>query len=282
MADEPRGTAMKYRFGEMTWPEVREAARAGRVAVLPVATIEDHGHHLPIDTDVLLCTTVCERGVALVPQEAVLVPPVIHGYSPHHLDFPGTLTIDPHTFIKYVLDVTKSLAHHGLTRILLVNGHGSNTPFCEIVARLTVVETGGQALALAVNHWGINTVAEVVGRIRESPLGGMSHACELETSMYLAIRPELVDMERAVAEVNPWPTTSIPARTDLVAGRSPGSSAVAWMPYWSTFSESGVRGDATLASAEKGAQILDAAAEGLATLIRELRALELPPRVDHH
>lgn len=274
--------ATKYRFGEMTWPEVREAANAGRVAVLPVATIEDHGYHLPVDTDVVLCTTVCERGVALVPEEAVLVPPVMHGYSPHHMDFPGTLTIDPHTFIDYVLGVTLSLAHHGFHRILIVNGHGSNTPFCEIVARLTVVKTEGKAIAMAVNHWGINTVAEVSEKIRESPLGGMSHACELETAMYLAIHPELVDMERAVAEMHPWPTTSIPPASDLVAGRAPGSSAVAWMPYWSQLTDSGVRGDATLATAEKGARFLAAAAEGLAALVRELRTLEMPARVDHH
>src|SRR4051794_19375638 len=112
------GRVMKYRYGEMTWPEIREAARAGRVAILPVATIEDHGHHLPIDTDVLLCTTVCERGAALIPEECVLVPPVIHGYSPHHMDFPGTLTVNGRTFIDYVLDLTKSLAHHGFNRIL--------------------------------------------------------------------------------------------------------------------------------------------------------------------
>jgi creatinine amidohydrolase len=282
MSEAISAASAKYRFGEMTWPEVREAARAGRVAILPVATIEDHGHHLPLDTDVVLCTTVCERGAALIPDACVLVPPVLHGYSPHHMDFPGTLTIDGHTFIKYVLDITKSLAHHGFTRILIVNGHGSNTPFCEVIARLTVVEAGGQALAMAVNHWGLNTVREVVGRIRESPPGGISHACELETSMYLAIRPELVDMSQAVAEVKPYATRSIPAWTDLVAGRPADSSIVAWMPYWSTFSTTGVRGDATKATAAKGEQILAAAAEGLAQLIQELRQLEIGPRVDHH
>ncbi len=282
MADATSAASVKYRFGEMTWPEVRDAAKAGRVAIVPVATIEDHGHHLPIDTDVVLCTTVCERGAALIPSECVLVPPVIHGYSPHHMDFPGTLTIDPHTFIKYVLDVTKSLAHHGFDRILIVNGHGSNTPFCEIIARLTVIETKGEAVAMAVNHWALNTVRALVTEIRDSPPGGISHACELETSMYLAIKPELVDMSQAVSEIDPWPTESIPAFNDLVAGPAPGSSGVAWMPYWSTFSKTGVRGDATKATAEKGAAILDAAAEGMVQLVREMRRLEIKPRVDHH
>lgn len=281
MGDSARGS-IKYRYGEMTWPEVRAAAQARRVAILPVATIEDHGHHLPIDTDVVLCTAVCERGAARIPDQCVLVPPVLHGYSPHHMDFPGTLTVDGRTFIDYVLDLTKSLAHHGFTRILLVNGHGSNTPFCEVIARLTVVETGGQAIAAAVNHWGINTVRQLVGELRESPPGGISHACELETSMYLAIKPELVDMSQAVCEMNPYPTRSIPAWSDLVAGRPPESSQVAWMPYWSTFSRTGVRGDATKATREKGERILAAAAEGLAELVREFRHLEIAPRVDHH
>lgn len=123
---------------------------------------------------------------------------------------------------------------------------------------------------------------EVVERIRESPPGGISHACELETSMYLAIKPELVDMSQAVAEMTPYPTRSIPAWTDLVAGRPAEASAVAWMPYWSTLSTSGVRGDATKATAAKGEQILAAAAEGLAQLVTELRHLEIGPRVDHH
>ena len=276
------GATVKYRYGEMTWREVRDAAAAGRVAILPVATIEDHGHHLPIDTDVVLCTTVCERGAALIPDECVLVPPVIHGYSPHHMDFPGTLSIDGHTFIKYVLDVTKSLAHHGFTRILIVNGHGSNTPFCEVIARLTVVETGGKALAMAVNHWALNTVIKLFTEIRDSPPGGASHACELETSMYLAIKPELVDMSQAEADMNPYPTKSIPSWNDLVAGRPADASGVAWMPYWSTFSKVGVRGDPTKATREKGEQILAAGAEGLTQLVRELRQLEVGPRVDHH
>ncbi|HXW52298.1 MAG TPA: creatininase family protein, partial [Candidatus Acidoferrales bacterium] len=141
----------EYTYGEMTWPHVREAAAQGRVAVIPVATVEDHGPHLPVDTDVRLCCAACERAVAQVPDRAILIPPVIHGYSPHHMDFPGPITIGWDTFIKYVLDVCKSVVAHGFRRLLIVNGHGSNTPFVEIVARLTVVETG--ALAAAVNYW---------------------------------------------------------------------------------------------------------------------------------
>ena len=132
---------MKYRYAEMIWHEIRDAAQAGRVAVLPVAIHEDHGPHLPVDTDVVLATGICERAVARIPEEAVLVPAVTHGYSPHHMDFHGTLTITWDTFIRYVKDVACSLAHHGFTKILIVNGHGSNASPLDLAARLTVLET---------------------------------------------------------------------------------------------------------------------------------------------
>ena len=144
---------MKHRYAEMLWNECRDAAAAGRVAVLPVATYEDHGPHLPIDVDVVLTTEICDRAVARIPEEAVLAPPVPHGYSPHHMDFHGTLTIGWDTFIRYVRDVCCSLAHHGFERILIVNGHGSNTSPLDMSARLSNMEYDGKILCAAVNHW---------------------------------------------------------------------------------------------------------------------------------
>ena len=87
----------------------------------------------------LLCTEICDRAVSKIPDEAVLIPPVNHGYSPHHMDFPGTLTIGWETFVHYVRDICVSLAHHQFKHILIVNGHGSNTALLEMAARLTVL-----------------------------------------------------------------------------------------------------------------------------------------------
>jgi creatinine amidohydrolase len=266
---------VKYRYGELTWPEVKEAAEAGKVAVVPVATIEDHGRHLPIDTDVRLCTAVCEEAVSRAADRAVLIPPINHGYSPHHMDFPGPITIGAETFIRYGVDVCRSLAHHGFKRILIVNGHGSNTPFVDIMARLTVVETG--ALAAAVNYWAAPGVREAAESLRESDkVGGMNHACEFETSLYLALRPELVDMSKAVREIGHRPTKNY--WTDLVAGDGP----LVMMEHWSALSESGVMGDPTKATAEKGARLLDAAAGGIVELIDEMRARPPARRREHH
>jgi creatinine amidohydrolase len=266
---------MKYRYGEMTWPEIREAAAAERLAVVPIATIEDHGHHLPVDTDLLLCNAVCELAVERASDRAVLVPAINHGYSPHHMDFPGPITIGAETLIRYGVDVCKSLAHHGFRRILIVNGHGSNTPFTDIIARLTVVETG--ALAAAVNYWAAPGVREAAESLRESEkVGGMNHACEFETSLYLSLRPDLVDMAKAVHELSHRPSKNY--WTDLVAGDGP----LTMMEPWSALSETGVMGDPTKASAEKGRVLLDAAANGIVELIDEMRRRKPAIRKDHH
>jgi creatinine amidohydrolase len=115
--------------------------------------------------------------------------------------------------------------------------------------------------------------------VRESDFGGMSHACELETSLYLAIHPELVQMEKAVDERSPLPASF---QTDLNLGKRADGSLATLMPYWSTMSVSGVRGDATRATREKGEQLLEGAIEGLIELIGELKSTALRARRDHH
>lgn len=277
MPPEAKNTAavkQKYRYGEMTWPEVKAAAARPCVAIVPIATLEDHGLHLPIDTDLLLCESVCELAASRAPDRVVLVPPINHGYSPHHMDFPGAITIGAHTLIEYGLDVCKSLAHHGFERMLIVNGHGSNAPFIDVIARLCVVQTG--ALAAAVNYWAAPGVREAAESLRESPVGGMNHACEFETSLYLALRPELVDMTKAVDESSHRPSKNY--WTDLIAG----DGALAMMEHWSQLSESGVMGDPTKATAEKGRALLDATVNGIVELVDELLARKRPARTDHH
>ena len=209
----------------------------------------------------------------------MLVPAVPHGYSPHHMDFHGTLTIGWDTFIRYVKDVCCSLAHHGFKRILVVNGHGSNTSPLDLAARLSVIEYGGGILCASVNHWDVRRIKEEGEKIRDSDYGGTSHAGEYETSLYLAMKPELVDMSRAVDERSPL---SPSFRTDLISGRHPEGSAARLIPYWSQQTASGVMGDATRATVEKGERFLAAAVDGLVELIRELKQQEIPPRRDQH
>ena len=128
----------KYLFGQMTWPEVKEAAKEERVAVVPVAMIEEHGHHLPVDTDLILAAEICYRAGATSPDDMVIIPAINHGYAPHQMDFPGVISISSETFINYVVDVCNSLAHQGFKKILLMNGHGSNVPLLKVATGQTM------------------------------------------------------------------------------------------------------------------------------------------------
>jgi len=256
-------------YERLTWPEVRRAAEEERVCLIPVATLEDHGPHLPIDTDLRLTAEICRRTAEAAPEAIVLLPPVPHGYSPHHMDFPGPITIGWDTFTRYLVDIGRSLAHHGFRRMLFLNGHGSNQNLVEMAARLVGLEHPA-VLAAAAFHSSSAETAAVIASVRESGPGGMAHACELETSMYLAIDPDAVSMEKAVDE------RGFPAGDHAFMDWSDGPLKI--MPWWSAFSRTGVQGDATKATAEKGRALLDAAVTECVAYVRELLEKPLPER----
>jgi creatinine amidohydrolase len=256
-------------YERLTWPEVRRAAGEDRVALIPVATLEDHGPHLPIDADLRITAEICLRAAEEAADEVVLLPPIPHGYSPHHMDFPGPITIGWDTFTRYCTDVGLSLAHHGFRRLLYMNGHGSNQNLVEMAARLVMVERP-EALAAAAFYLGSPEGAAAVEEARESDRGGLAHACELETSIYLALDPDAVDMSKAVDE------RSYPEGPHAWLDWSDGSLKL--MPWWSSFSRTGVQGDPTKATAEKGKALLDAAVAECLAYVRELKAKPMPER----
>jgi len=267
-----------YRYEHMTWEEINDAVRAGRVALMPVGTIEDHGPHLPVDTDVVIASAFCERAARLAPQEIALLPCVRVGYSPHHIDFPGTLTIRWNTFVEYLADITRGLAHHGFTKILMVNGHGSNRPLVEMAARITVVEHPHVHCAYT-SWWDLHDVRAAFNAVRASRV--TSRACEAETSVYLAVDGSRVRMDKAAAD-NTYQQS--PHFWGDLMGRKPDSAFKnpLWMTeYWSADSTNGIKGDPTAATAEKGEAALAAGAAEIVEIIRELRERPVKPRVPH-
>jgi creatinine amidohydrolase len=257
-------------YERLAWPEVRRAAGENRVCLIPVGTLEDHGLHLPIDTDVRIVAEICRRAATEVPDRTVLLPPVTHGYSPHHMDFPGPITIAWDTFTRYCTDVGRSLARHGFRRMLFLNGHGSNQNLVEMAARLVMIdhpEVHSAAAFYLTSRAGIAAVE----RIRESPPGGMAHADELETSIYLHLDPDAVDMSRAVDEQG-YPEGEN-ARLEWWADGS-----LKLMPWWSSFSRTGVQGAPSQATAEKGRAFLDAAVAECVGYVDELLSKPLPSR----
>jgi creatinine amidohydrolase len=265
-------------YGEHTWLELRELARRDDiVAVIPAATLEDHGYHLPIDTDVRLVEAIARGAVekfnAQDGAKALLCPTQVHGYTPHHLDFPGSVTLRWNVFVESLIDQGRSLIHHGFDRILIVNGHGSNIPLVNMAARLLNVEHRTAICASSFYLTGAESL-RVLDEHRTSGLGGMAHACELETSLYLAIRPDLVQMERAVTE--------IPASYTKHVFMDWTDGPLSFMPHWSAITESGVTGDAAAGTVEKGRIWLEQARKEIAEFIGEVAVRPRNPGVDHH
>ena len=186
-----------YLYQHYTWPELAAVVKRQPVVVLPVGSVEDHGPHLPLDTDNFLIWSVCEEAAKRANGEILLLPIIPYGFETHHMDFPGTIDIEMEHLLHFVLDVTKSVARHGFKRILIADGHGSNMPILELVARRTNLETE----SLCATFIWPSLALEQIRKARESPRGGMSHACELETSVYLFLDSQRVQMDKAVREV---------------------------------------------------------------------------------
>jgi creatinine amidohydrolase len=265
--------AAKYRYEEFTWPEIKEAVADNRVAVLPVGTIEQHGPHLPLLTDVITATEMSRRAVERIATEAVLLPSVYYAFNEHHLDFPGTIAVAGDTFINYVSDIGKSLAHHGFRKILLVNGHGSNVPFLDIAARNI---TNHSAAICAMVPWWSLVPKTLLAEVRESEFpGGMAHGCELETSVLLYLRGDLVQMDKAEKDM---PVQ----RSEFFYWDLQAPSPVFFQEFFSRYSRTGTLGDPTKATLDKGRRFTEAVVDQMVRLIRELRVRRIEPRVDHH
>jgi len=260
-----------YHYAELTWPEIREAAREGRVVVLPVGSTEQHGPHLPLEVDSFLCHQVCQGAAALAADDVLLMPQLSYGFNWHHIDFPGTIGIGWDNFVRFLLDIIRSVAHHKFSKMLIVNGHGSNRTLVEVAARQATMDN--PIICAACDYFEV--ARDAVHEVRESPQGWVAHADEIETSLYLYLRPEGVRRDLMQAENNMLPSEFW--WQDLEGG-----ARVGMMEWWSTFSHSGVLGDPTKASAEKGERLYRAVTEQLAALIRELKTRPIRPREDHH
>lgn len=263
---------MQTDYGKLSWEEVRDIDK-DRVVILNVSATEDHGPHMPLDTDTVLGMAVAEGVAKAIPDHVLVMPPISYGFNEHHKDFPGVIWIQPETLIAFVTDVTKSLAHHGFRRILLLNSHGSNHPVLDLAARKTVIETG--ILCVSASYW--NLCSDKINAVRASDIGGIAHAGEFEAAIYKYLHPDLVHLEKAQNQ-NLHDGKSKFFNLDLARG---GGKAML-MRWWSSVSPDGTMGDPALATAENGEAFLKAAIEETADLVREIRELPLLERQDHH
>jgi creatinine amidohydrolase len=254
----------------MTWPEVDEAIGRGVDAVLlPIGTTEQHGPHMPLDTDCFIARSLSTRAAELGEAQglSILVAPTLNvTLSWYHMQFPGSLRLSTTTFLQVFREVCDSLVHHGLERIVAVNGHGGN------IAALTVavnhyLETTGRRVFLA-QWWDL--ASDVLAEVE----GPLIHAEEAETSLALALG-QRVHLDRATRDAYdrggavreaglPW--TSL-GRYEM---RPKGPGVIVPMDMLRDITASGVVGDATRASRELGGRMLEAVVPRVVQVCREI------------
>ena len=229
-------------LGDLTWVEAEEMIRVVPLVVVPFgAGAKEHGPHLPMNADAVVMEYLCKQAVDSLP--VLVIPPILHGWFPAFRDFPGTEVADPDIFREYVQEVALSLVKQGAQRIVFLNtgiSRATGLPI-SIAAREIRTETGTPTLVVS---WD-DMETEEVNEIQEQITGG--HADEMETSIHLYLQPDMVHMDRAVADYGRSAGEQQPGYAPGLFARDPEDPA---------YSETGVFGDPTLATADKGKRVL--------------------------
>jgi len=246
-----------FYLGELTWLDVEEFLKAHKTVMVPVGSCEQHGPHLPLDTDAYdafwLSLKAAEKA-----QCALVAPPIYYGVSLHHMDFPGTITLSPQTLEQVAYEVGVCLTKHGFNKILFENGHGGNTPALEAAAQRIKAETNA---FVAIDT--VSLIPDFVEKFIETPYD--AHAGEFETSTTLANRENLVVKERIAK-----PQLTLPKSKYTKIGLKEAGPKVSWAFRTKELSNTGVIGDPTKASKDKGEKAWKLAIERLVDFLKEL------------
>jgi creatinine amidohydrolase len=240
---------------ELTAEELREKAAKDAVVVLPVASMEQHGPHLPVGVDTILCGGVCKLAAERAGDVDVVVAPTLWcGMAEHHMAFGGTFTFDIPTYRAVLLALLKSIERHGFHRVVIVNGHGGN-----IAALAAFLPDFARETPLSIRATTYFLLAQEAMAPFMDDQVSVLHACEVETSMMMVLAPETVRNER-LAEAFGMLDADLTALTRPTVGR--------YQPF-REMTQTGVIGDARKATPEKGTAFFDAAADALAKLLSD-------------
>jgi creatinine amidohydrolase len=254
-------------FPYLTWTDIEAMAdKPDVVVVQPVGAIEQHGPHLPLIVDSAICATVVGRALqrldAAIP--AFSLPPLCYGKSNEHWHFPGTVTLSAETLMRVLYEVGESVYRAGFRKFVLVNAHGGQPQVMEIVAR-DLHQQYADFMVFPLFLWGVPNCADELLSAKELEFG--IHAGDAETSMMSCILPDQVRHERAVAEFPP----ELPQGSLL---SMEGALPFAWVTR--DLTQSGVLGDATIATPEKGERLLDSLVNGWVKVLAEIHNFTQP------
>lgn len=254
-------------FPYLTWQQVEDMPNKDRVVILqPIGAIEQHGPHLPLVVDAAIATAVLGKALTLLAEDipAYALPPLYYGKSNEHWHFPGTITLSAQTLRQVLLESSASLYQAGFRKLVWINGHGGQPQVLEMAARdLHQVHADLQVFPLFA--WNVPNPAAEMLTSKELELG--IHAGDAETSLMLSLLSEQVDMSKAVCE---YPH-ALPENSLL---SMEGALPFAWVTR--DLTRSGVLGDATTATQEKGDRLLAALAEGWVRVIEEIYHFQQP------
>ena len=231
----------------LTWPEVKTLDFNSLIVVFPTGSFEQHGPHLPFTTDTDIVTAIAEGVERAMNDRVLLLPTLWPGLSTHHMHFPGTMDVPQPVYIQLVTELGKSMVSMGAKKVFVLNGHGGNdTP---LRAALRELKTAApQTKFVFASYWSL--AGKTLRDVRESEIGGMGHACEMETSVMLHLHPDRVHLDRAVRDGPPH--TDVYRQADMQLARP-----VFFVNEFHEVTQSGVMGHPDLASAEKGKRFLD-------------------------
>jgi creatinine amidohydrolase len=254
----------------LTWTDIAALAdRENTVIVLPTGSMEQHGPHLPCAVDTIICSGVMGHALARLPAAvpAFAMAPVVYGKSEEHLHFPGTITLTGETLLATMVEILESTYRSGFRKVLIVNGHGGQPQIMEMAARELRLRHG-DSIVVPHSTWRVPHVGGRYFSDREKRLA--MHAGHGETAIMLALAPDTVHMERAVANYPP----EFPSKLLSPDGRP----ACAWTSR--DFGTSGVIGDPLPATREQGEAILESLATSWAQAITELHEARWPARAE--
>jgi creatinine amidohydrolase len=252
---------------EMSWEEFDRSRKEAVAALIPIGSIEEEGPHLPLGVDVLVAVEVARRVAHRLP--VIILPEISIGYSEWHKGFPGTLSLSISTLTQMLREICGDLVEQGLNRIVFINPHvGNETPIMEVAVEL---RRRSSARVAMFHLWAIaNEMAKDMGGLIEKKF---AHGGEMMTSVMLALHPDLVHMERAVKEFE---------RPVMEGVKQEGSFKVLFKNRHVNFyclskelTNSGVMGDPTHATREKGEIIVKAWVDLICDFIKEFKEVQI-------
>ncbi|HZZ42888.1 MAG TPA: creatininase family protein [Tepidisphaeraceae bacterium] len=258
---------------EHSWPQI-QSLNKNLPVIIPLGSIEQHGHHLPLIVDTAQVTAVADRAEKSLGSSALFLPTLWLGCSEHHLDFPGTISVPASLYSQNIKSIARCILHAGFNRIFFLNGHGGNeAPAAQALTEFVGENNTADSAHLAFASWWHVARDSIAPPRHGLTTPAISHACEYETSLMLTIRPDLVNLPAAR---EPAPPITSPWFHSEYGGK------VRLFHRFHQYTPVGSMGRPSAATAQKGESLLTAITDDVVAFIKDFSSWPIlsPQRVN--